>query len=233
MDNKVIYDDRADGLRSFYNKIYGLMGMGVLMSAVVSYIMIAFFANNLVSIVSSLGYGMILLFLVPLLLVVPVQRAALKNSPFALPLFIGFSAFWGFELSFILLTYTASNVTFAFLTAAGMFFGLSIYGRLTKRNLSGVGKVASAAVIGLIIAMVLNMFIPNSGFTLIISLIGVLVFSGLIAWDNQKIESLYNSQNGNVQEGWAVSMALMLYLDFINLFLFLLRIFGIGGSSRS
>ena len=93
-----------------------------------------------------------------------------------------------------------------------------------------MGKAMFAALIGIIIASVVNLFVGSSGMDFMISILSVIVFSGLIAWDNQRIEMLYNRSNGNVTDGWAVSMALSLYLDFINLFISILRIFGIGGS---
>ena len=113
-----------------------------------------------------------------------------------------------------------------------MFFGLSVYGRFTKRNLSAMGKAFGVAVWGLIVAMFLNFFIGGTILTILISLVGVVIFAGLIAWDNQKITQVYNANNGQVSDGWAISMALSLYLDFINMFLFLLRIFGIAGGNR-
>ncbi|MCL2112900.1 MAG: Bax inhibitor-1/YccA family protein [Streptococcaceae bacterium] len=233
-NNNIIFDQQKDGLNAFFSKIYALMGVGVLISALVSWIMITFFVDNLISIMQSGSFAFLLLWLVPLFLVFPMQRAALKNSPMALPLFIGFAAFFGFLLSFTLLMYTATNITLAFVTAAAMFLGLSVYGRVTKRNLSAMGKVMGVAVWGLIVAMVLNWFLASSGLVFLTSIAGVVIFSGLIAWDNQKIISVYNANNGQVNDGWAISMALSLYLDFLNLFLFLLRIFGIaGGNNRN
>lgn len=227
-NSNVIFDDGKAGLNAFYNRIYALMGVGVLVSALVSWIMIAFFSANLISIIQTGGFAFLLLWLIPMLLVFPMQSAAMKNSPMALPLFIGFSGFFGFLISFTLLMYSAENIAIAFVTAAGMFVGLSVYGRVTKRNLSGMAKAMMAALIGVIIASLVNMFVGSSAIMYLISFVSVIVFSGLIAWDNQKIEKVYNSVNGQVQDGWAISMALSLYLDFINLFLSLLRIFGMG-----
>ncbi|GAB2024059.1 Bax inhibitor-1/YccA family protein [Lactovum odontotermitis] len=227
-NSNIIYDDKKEGLTAFYNRIYALMGVGVLVSALVSWIMIAFFSANLISIIQTGGFAFLLLWLIPMFLVFPMQSAAMKNSPMALPLFIGFSGFFGFLISFTLLMYSAENIAIAFVTAAGMFVGLSVYGRVTKRNLSGMAKAMMAALIGVIIASVVNMFVGSSAIMYLISFVSVIVFSGLIAWDNQKIEKVYNSVNGQVQDGWAISMALSLYLDFINLFLSLLRIFGMG-----
>ena len=136
----------------------------------------------------------------------------------------------GFTLTFTLAYFDLSSIAVAFAITAGMFFALSIFGKTTKRDLSGMGKAMFAALIGIIIASVVNLFVGSSGMDFMISILSVIVFSGLIAWDNQRIEMLYNRSNGNVTDGWAVSMALSLYLDFINLFISILRIFGIGGS---
>jgi FtsH-binding integral membrane protein len=227
-NENLIYDDRKAGLAAFYNKIYAIMGVGVLVSALVSWVMISFFANNLISIIQTGGFAFFLLWLIPMFLVFPMQGAAMKNSPMALPLFIAFAGFFGFLVSFTLLMYRAENIAIAFVTAAGMFAALSVYGRVTKRNLSGMGKAMMAALIGVIIASLVNFFVGSSAIMYLISFVSVIIFSGLIAWDNQKIEQVYNSVNGQVQDGWAISMALSLYLDFINLFLSLLRIFGMG-----
>lgn len=231
-DNDVIFDKRSDGLNAFFSKIYALMGAGVLVSALVSWIMITFFLDNMTAILQSGSLFFLVLWIIPLVMVVSLQGLAMKNSKMALPIFIGYAAFMGFLISFTLLMYTATDITLAFVTAAAMFFGLSVYGRFTKRNLSAMGKAFGVAVWGLIIAMLLNLFFASSGLTILISLVGVVIFAGLIAWDNQKITQVYNANNGQVSDGWAISMALSLYLDFINMFLFLLRLFGIAGGNR-
>jgi FtsH-binding integral membrane protein len=232
MDNQIFETNRMT-LSEFFARIYALVGVGILVSAVTSFITLAFFWQNVESMLTQGSLGMLILWLIPLFLVFPMQRAALKNSPSALPMFIVFSALFGFMLSFTLVFYTGTQITLAFVTAAGMFFGMSIYGRTTKRNLSGMGKAMIGALIGIIIAGILNFFIGSSMLMFGISVITVIVFAGLIAWDNQKIEMIYNQNNGMVQEGWAISMALSLYLDFLNLFLAILRIFGFMGNSRN
>lgn len=232
MDNNIIFDQKREGLNAFYAKIYGLMGVGVLVSALVSWVTITFFLPNLLSIMRGGGLFILVLYIVPLIMIVPMERAAMKNSPAALPLFIAFSAFFGFLLSATLLNYTATNITLAFVTSASMFFGLSVYGRVTKRNLSGMGKAMMAAIWGIIIVSIVNIFIGSSMIQLGLSVVTVVVFSGLIAYDNQRIEQVYNQLDGNVGDGWAISMALQLYLDFINLFLAVLRIFGFASGNR-
>ncbi|MDR0298234.1 MAG: Bax inhibitor-1/YccA family protein [Streptococcaceae bacterium] len=233
MDNQnLIYDDKMDGLRTFYNRIYALVGLGILTSAAVAFITIRFFLTNILALLSGGTMVIWLLMIGTIVLMFPMQAAASKNSPAAMPLFFVFSAVWGFMLSITLLAFTMTDITLAFGTASGMFFALSAYGRLTKRDLSGMRKALIAGLIGLLIAMVLNIFIGGTMVQLGISVIGVLLFSGFIAYDNNKIRQVYMAMNGQVQDGWAVSMALSLYLDFINLFMFLLQIFGGAGGSR-
>lgn len=150
---------------------------------------------------------------------------AAKNSPLALPLFLLYSVSNGFTLSFILIYYTQAVVFQAFVTSALMFVVMAIIGVTTKKDLSGFGQALRAALWGVIIAGLVNMFLGSSGLSFALSIVSVLIFSGLIAYDNQRIRHVFDATSGHVGDGWAVSMALQLYLDFINLFLNLLRLF--------
>ncbi|EKF51818.1 Bax inhibitor-1/YccA family protein [Lactococcus garvieae] len=219
-------------LNQFFARIYGIVGIGVAISALTSYLTMNVFWESAQNLVENAGIGIFIIWLLPLILIFPMQNAAMKNKPTALPMFIGFSILMGFMMSFTVVAYTASDVTLAFITTAGMFFGLSVYGRTTKRNLSGMGRAMMGMLIGLIIAGIINFFLRSPMVVFVSSIISVIVFSGLIAWDNQKIEQIYRQNNGNVNNGWAISMALSLYLDFINLFLTILRLFGFMGNSR-
>ena len=224
MNNTIIQE--KSGLASFYSKVYGFVGIGIGISAIVSALMLSVFQNVIVSVLTGsiwIYYGVVA---AELILVLVASTMAMRNSPAALPLFLTYSALNGFTLSIIMALYTQSSVLSAFVTASAMFFAMALIGRFTKKDLSGMGRAALAAVFGLVIAGVVNIFLRSSGLDLIISIIGVLVFSGLIAWDNQKIRYVYQETNGNPGMGWAISLALSLYLDFINLFLSLLRIFG-------
>ena len=233
MANPFINNNRTQvSLNQFFARIYGIVGIGVAVSALTSFLTINFFWEATQNFVNRAGFAMIILLFLPLLLVFPMQNAAMKNKPTALPMFVGFSVLMGFIMSFTIAAYTASDVTLAFVSTAGMFFGLSVYGRTTKRDLTGMGRAMMGMLIGLIIAGIINIFLRSPMVVFVSSIISVLVFSGLIAWDNQKIEQVYRQNNGNVNNGWAISMALSLYLDFVNLFLSLLRIFGFMGSSR-
>ena len=145
----------------------------------------------------------------------------------ALMLFMGYAALLGLMLSSVFLAYTASSVTRTFFISAASFGALSLYGYTTQRDLSPVGSFLIMGLFGLILAMLVNMFLKSTGLDFVISAIGVLIFAGLTAWDTQRIKEMYSAQDdGTIAARKAVMGALTLYLDFINLFLFLLRIFG-------
>ena len=141
-------------------------------------------------------------------------------------LFALYSVLMGVTMSCIFLAYTQSSIASTFFITAGTFAVMSIYGFTTKRDLTSIGGLLIMALVGLIIASVVNYFLKSSMFDLIISCIGVLIFVGLTAYDTQKIKTLLNQENTEENQKMAIIGSLMLYLDFINLFLFLLRIFG-------
>ena len=225
MNNHTVIQDTA-GINAFYAKIYSLVGVGLGISAVVSALMLTMFQSVIVSVIMGASWIYYLAIAAELVLVFAASGMALKNSPMALPLFLVYSALNGFTLSVVLALYTQSSVLSAFVTASAMFFAMAFVGKVTKKDLSGMGRALRAALFGLIIASVVNIFLGSGSFDFLISIAGVIIFSGLIAWDNQKIRYVYEQTNGQVESGWAISMALNLYLDFINLFLSLLRLFG-------
>ena len=225
MNNRTIIQD-ASGINAFYAKIYSLVGVGLGISALVSAMMLTMFQSVIVSVLMGSTWIFYLAIAAELVLVFAASGMALKNSPAALPLFLVYSALNGFTLSVVLALYTQSSVLSAFVTASAMFFAMAFIGKVTKKDLSGMGRALRAALFGLIIASVVNIFLRSGSFDFLISIAGVIIFSGLIAWDNQKIRYVYEQSNGQVENGWAVSLALSLYLDFINLFLSLLRLFG-------
>jgi len=142
-------------------------------------------------------------------------------------LFFIYAAVVGLSLSTIFHIYTESSITRVFFISAASFGALSLYGYTTQRDLSPIGSFLMMGLIGLIIAMVVNMFLKSTGLDFVISAAGVLIFAGLTAWDTQKIKEMFDPQEDGTAIGRkAVMGALTLYLDFINLFLFLLRIFG-------
>ena len=141
--------------------------------------------------------------------------------------FWGYAALLGISLSTIFVVYTATSITQVFFIAAAMFGAMSLWGYTTKRDLTGMGSFLMMGLIGLIIAMVVNIFLASSALGFAISAIGVLIFTGLTAYDTQKIKEMYSvNDDGTVAGRKAIMGALSLYLDFINIFLFLLQLFG-------
>ena len=142
-------------------------------------------------------------------------------------MFWAFATVMGLSLSTIFLVYTGESIAATFFATAGAFAGLSLFGYTTKKNLQGMGTFLVMGVIGLIIASVINIFLQSSTLTLAVSFIGVLIFAGLTAYDTQRLKREYQYLRGTEFAGKAVIMgALSLYLDFINMFLFLLRFMG-------
>lgn len=138
-----------------------------------------------------------------------------------------FAALMGVSLSSILITYTGASVARTFFITAGAFAGLSLYGYTTKRDLGPIGAFLGIAVFGLLIAMITNIFVASQGFEFLISIAGVLIFAGLAAYDTQKIKMMYMaSDNNDIRQRKSIYGAISLYFDFINMFLFLLRLFG-------
>ncbi|MGT2771668.1 Bax inhibitor-1 family protein [Streptococcus marimammalium] len=225
MNNK-IYTETQTGLNHFFAKVYGLVGMGILLSAIVSAGMLYIFTDTFVDILVNQPMIYFGAMAIELGLVFWAASVARQNSPLALPLFLIYSALNGFTLSFIVVQYDPTAVVAAFVSSSILFFVMAIIGRVTKKDLSGMGKALIAALIGLIITSIVNMFLASGPLSLVISMVSVIIFSGLIAYDNQRIKRIYEESNGQVLDGWAVSLALSLYLDFINLFISLLRIFG-------
>ena len=143
-------------------------------------------------------------------------------------LFIAYSILNGVTLSFIFMVYTASSIATTFFVTAGTFGVMALYGYVTKRDLTRIGNICIMALIGLIIASLVNLFLHNSMMDLIISGIGVLIFTGLTAYDSQKIKQLLTGdiEVNDTTQKIALMGAMTLYLDFINLFLYLLRFLG-------
>ena len=215
------------GINRFYAKVYGFLGMGLALSAVTSYLALWVFPLQLATFINNFPLGFVGLWIVEMILVMVLGVKAQKNPSLAIGGFIAYSLLNGITLAVTLAYYDIGTVTQAFLTATLMFMGMSVVGVTTKRDLSGVGRAGQAALIGVIIALVLNIFILRSSVVeLFISLLLVVIFAGITAYDNQSIRNIYVQTNGTAHSGIAVFMALKLYLDFINLFLAFLRIFG-------
>ena len=223
--NQTIIQERS-GLNQFYAKVYAFVGLGIGLSALVSALMLTVFQTQLVYFLMHGRLWLMIATFAELGLVFVASSMAAKNSPAALPVFLVYSLLNGFTLSFVVAFYTPGTVLSAFVSSALLFFVMAAIGIFTKKDLSGMGRALMAALVGLIIAMIVNIFLASGFFDYMISIAMVLVFSGLIAWDNQKIRYVYEQSRGQVATGWVISMALSIYLDFINLFLSILRIFG-------
>ncbi len=213
--------------KRFVTKVYGWMCAALLTTGLVSYYTIS--NENLMQTIFQSPVLLIGLIIVELALVMILSAAINKlSSQSATGLFFLYSALTGVTLSAIFLVYTRESITSTFLITAGTFGAMSFYGYVTKRDLTSVGNLAFMGLIGIIIASVVNMFIRSSSMYTIITYVGVLVFVGLTAYDTQKIKEMGTRlQEGSQEERkGAIIGALRLYLDFINLFLMLLRIFG-------
>ena len=175
------------------------------------------------------SFGFIGIILVELALVFWISSGIQRmSSNMAIGLFLLYSVLNGLTFSVLLIAYTGASVASTFFITAGMFGAMSVYGYTTKQDLSSWGNLLFMALIGLILASVVNIFLPSSGLYWIISYIGVLVFVGLTAYDTQKIKELAAQVIAESEEGRKVAIlgALTLYLDFINMFIFMLRILG-------
>ena len=215
----------AERVTVFLRKVYGWMFVGLGITATVALgvasspgLVQALFQNRF------LFFG---LMIAELGLVFYLSARVAKLAPTtASGLFLLYSALNGVTLSLIFLIYTGSSIATTFLVAAGMFGALALYGTTTKRSLAGVGQFMYMGLIGLILASLVGMFVESAGLQFGISVVGVLVFTGLTAWDAQKLKAMAVSVPEGRVGSYAVVGALALYLDFINLFLFLLRFMG-------
>jgi FtsH-binding integral membrane protein len=153
-------------------------------------------------------------------------RVATLRPSTAATLFVVYAATNGITFSVILLAFTGASIASAFLTTAGMFGALALYGTLTKRSLVGLGQFAFMGLIGIVIASLVGLFWQNDTLQFMISACGVIVFTGLTAYDAQKLKGMALAVEGPQVGSYAISGALALYLDFVNLFLMILRLFG-------
>lgn len=214
------------GINKFYSKIYAFLAMGIGVSALVSYLILNVFPIVLVTLLNStvLFFG---LWLLQIGLVLFLGVRAQKNPTLAISGFLIYSILNGVTISATLLLYAQATVVSAFVSAAATFGAMALVGMFTKKDLSAMGHAAYSALIGIIIAMVINFFfLRSSAVSFFISILMVLIFAGITAYDNQRIRQVYNETGGQAGTGIAVFFALQLYLDFINLFLAFLRIFG-------
>jgi uncharacterized protein len=211
------------GLRGYMLRIYNFMAAGVGLTALVAWLTYQLTGPALLQ--SPLMWIFIL---APLALVFFIgSRIDTLSATTARWLFFAYAALVGVSLSTLLHIYTSSSITRVFFIAAAMFGALSIFGLTTSRDLSGLGTFLFMGLIGIIIAIVVNLFLRSSGLDWLISIVGVGVFAGLTAYDTQRIKAMYDSRDDETSAGRkSVIAALSLYLNFVNLFMMLLRLVG-------
>jgi FtsH-binding integral membrane protein len=218
---------RQEASTIFLAKVFNWMAMGLGITGIVAY----FTANTglAMTIVGSPLFFVLIIGELGLVFYLSARIEKIQAST-ASSLFVGYSVLNGLTLSVVFLAYTSSSIAGTFFITAGMFGAMAVYGLVTKRDLSGWGSFLFMGLIGIIIASIVNIFLQSSGMHWIISLLGVFIFTGLTAYDVQTIKKI--GEEGIMAQGEAairkgsIMGALRLYLDFINLFLMLLRFFG-------
>lgn len=214
------------GLRRYMLAVYNYMASGVLLTGIVALL----FAESGYAATVLLGPGILkyVIMLSPLAFVLVLSFGITRLSTgTAQLLFWAFAAVMGLSMASIFLVFTGASIAQTFFATAAAFAGLSLWGYTTKKDLSALGTFLIMGVVGLLVAMLVNLFLQSSAMQLAISAIGVLLFAGLTAYDTQRIKSLYDQVAGTDMAGKAVIMgALSLYLDFVNMFMFLLQFMG-------
>jgi len=217
----------SQGVSVYLTKVYNWMALALFLTGLVAYFTAS--SSQMTELILSskiIFYGLII---GELLLVVYLSRAIHKLSQsMAISVFLLYAVLNGLTMSVIFLVYTSESIASTFYITAGTFAAMSLYGYYTKKDLTSIGNMAMMGLIGIIIASIVNMFFNNEMMHWIITYLGVAIFVGLTAYDTQKLKQIGSKgfENEESMEKIAILGALTLYLDFINLFLFLLRIFG-------
>lgn len=226
------HEESGSLVKSFLSSVFTYMAGALAITGLIAYVfgtseaLISLMINPETGSMSMLGWVIVF---APFIFVMVMSFSFNKLSSFTLLLlFIVYSALMGLSMGFIFLAYTAASITTTFAITAGTFGVMALLGYTTKTDLTKFGSILTMALVGIIIAMVVNFFIGSAMIDYIVSCLGVLIFTGLTAYDVQKLKRIgsgaeYGSENTNKL---AVMGALTLYLDFVNLFLFLLRLFG-------
>lgn len=222
VESKVSYDA---GLRSYMQKVYNYMAIALVITGVIA--MAVASSSALMGVIHGTPLKYVVMF-APLVFVLLLGNKMMTMSKKGAQIaFWSFSALMGLSLSYIFVVYTGESITKVFFMTSATFASMSVYGYTTKKDLTGLGSLAIMAVFGIIIASIINLFLHSSGLSFAISIIGVLAFVALTAYDTQKIKEVYSQVAGTPQaDNVAIMGALTLYLDFINLMILLLRLFG-------
>ncbi|MGL4456013.1 MAG: Bax inhibitor-1/YccA family protein, partial [Plesiomonas sp.] len=226
--NNVFAERTGTRVQAYLSQVYGWMTCGLLLTAFV-----AWYAASTPAVINFIFSSKITFFglIIAQLALVFVLSGMLQrlSGTMATSLFMLYSALTGLTLSSIFIAYTASSIAATFVVTAGMFGAMSLYGYTTKRDLSGMGNMLFMALIGVVLASLVNMWLKSDTLMWVITYIGVVLFVGLTAYDTQKLKMLGEQISEDDHENfrkYAIVGALTLYLDFINLFLMLLRIMG-------
>ena len=217
-----------EGLRAHMNKVYGLMSVGMLLTGGVAW---AVGTNDaMIGAIFGTPLKWVVMF-APLIMVFAFSAMINRLSAAAAQLFFYvFAALMGLSISYIFAVYTGISIAQTFFATAIAFASLSLYGYTTKKDLSGMGTFLLMGLIGLIVASIVNIFLGSSALQFAISVIGILIFAGLTAYDTQSIKNEYVQHAMSMDQEWlgksAIMGALRLYLDFINMFMFLLQFMG-------
>jgi len=218
-------DVRDERVGAFLSKVYGWMFFGLLVTAVTAFVVAS--TPAILEIIFSNRLVFWVLLIAQLGLVFYLSARVAKVAPTtAAALFILYSALTGVTSSVILLLYTGASITSTFIITAGMFGATAVFGTVTKRSLAGLGQFLFMGLIGVILASIVGLFWQSGALQFVISVVGVLVFTGLTAWDAQRLKQMAVALPDGRVGAYAVVGALSLYLDFINLFFFLLRFTG-------
>ena len=214
-----------DRISEFLGAVYGWMCAGLAITATTAWLIAR--SPTLVNAIAAnrvLFWGLMIAELgIVFVLSARVERLAASTASF---LFVLYSALTGVTISFVLLVFTGESVATTFLVTAGMFGGLAAYGTVTRRSLAGLGQFLFMGLIGVVLASIVGLFWHSDALQFVISFIGVIVFTGLAAYDAQRLKAMALTTPEGQSGSYAIVGALTLYLDFINIFLFLLRLFG-------
>lgn len=217
-----------EGLRAHMNKVYGLMSTGMFVTGIIAYIV----GNNDAMLAAIFGSALrwVVIF-APLAVVFGLSAGINRLSENAARgVFYLFSALMGLSISSIFAVYTGISIANTFFTTAVAFAGLSLYGYTTKRDLGPIGSFLFMGLIGILLAMIVNIFLGSPAIAFAINIIGILIFAGLTAYDTQVIKNEYVVHAEHGETEWlgkaAIMGALRLYLDFLNMFMFLLQFMG-------
>ncbi|ADG41337.1 MULTISPECIES: Bax inhibitor-1/YccA family protein [Leuconostoc] len=222
-----------EGMRAFFKQTYTFMGIAVLVTAITGFIVQKFFLEQAIALLAGNFIGALALIGIQMLIITMIGRSTFKNPARAFGLLMAFAVVEGLTFGLLLAIYTGASVVMAFVSASAVFGGMALYGVFTKRDLTGMRSILFGALIGIIVASVVNMIFYSGIVSLLLSIVSVVVFALYTAYDNQNLKIMYSQFAGQADTtGLAVNGALRLYLDFVNLFFALIRIFGVAGGSR-